>query len=219
MYLLVFFSPFCFLSSFFPCILGMSDFHPESWNPMWHISSIIQGVQSFMASDELTTGGLKAPESDRKRLAAASMEYNQKMFPNLFGGNLEAAMEAADKACLEAQKKAAAEAEATTTTTTTRRGRRGRNARASKSSSTDDVDKDTERVANEEDDKVDQTKTNEKGSNGEDAVEEEKLSPEEIERRRKRNAKKRAKQKAKKKAMQESNATEEEEEVGDEANV
>jgi len=36
--------------------MSMSDFHPESWNPLWSVSSIIQGIQSFMASDELTTG-------------------------------------------------------------------------------------------------------------------------------------------------------------------
>lgn len=38
--------------------MSMSDFHPESWNPLWSVSSIIQGIQSFMASDELTTGKL-----------------------------------------------------------------------------------------------------------------------------------------------------------------
>ncbi|XP_058782489.1 ubiquitin-conjugating enzyme E2 34-like [Vicia villosa] len=28
--------------------LSMSDFHPESWNPMWSASSILTGLLSFM---------------------------------------------------------------------------------------------------------------------------------------------------------------------------
>ena len=28
--------------------LSMSDFHPESWNPMWSVSTILLGLQSFM---------------------------------------------------------------------------------------------------------------------------------------------------------------------------
>lgn len=28
--------------------LSMSDFHPESWNPMWSISTILTGLYSFM---------------------------------------------------------------------------------------------------------------------------------------------------------------------------
>ncbi|GKA97164.1 ubiquitin-conjugating enzyme E2 34-like protein [Tanacetum coccineum] len=30
--------------------LSMSDFHPESWNPMWSVSSILTGLLSFMVS-------------------------------------------------------------------------------------------------------------------------------------------------------------------------
>lgn len=28
--------------------LSMSDFHPETWNPMWSVSSILTGLHSFM---------------------------------------------------------------------------------------------------------------------------------------------------------------------------
>ena len=28
--------------------LSMSDFHPESWNPLWSVSSILRGLYSFM---------------------------------------------------------------------------------------------------------------------------------------------------------------------------
>ena len=30
--------------------LSMSDFHPETWNPMWSVSSILTGLHSFMVS-------------------------------------------------------------------------------------------------------------------------------------------------------------------------
>lgn len=83
--------------------MSMSDFHPESWNPMWSVATIIQGVQSFMASDELTTGGLKASEADRKKFAKFSSAYNQKNYPNLFDGDIEAALEEAHEICQNAE--------------------------------------------------------------------------------------------------------------------
>ena len=84
--------------------LSMSDFHPESWNPMWSISTILQGVQSFMASEELTTGGIEASDVDRKILAKASTEYNKKMFFNLFDGDIELAFTQAEQATILAAK-------------------------------------------------------------------------------------------------------------------
>ena len=83
--------------------MSMSDFHPESWNPMWSVATIIQGVQSFMASDELTTGGLKATEADRKKFSKFSMGYNEKNYPNLFDGEIESALEEANLAFQKAQ--------------------------------------------------------------------------------------------------------------------
>jgi len=85
--------------------MSMSDFHPESWNPMWSVATIIQGVQSFMASDELTTGGLKASEGDRKKFAKLSVPYNKKNYPNLFDGDIEAAFESAHLSCQKAEEK------------------------------------------------------------------------------------------------------------------
>jgi ubiquitin-conjugating enzyme E2 J2 len=147
-----------------------SNFHPESWNPMWSVSSIIQGIQSFMASDELTTGGLKSPESEHKKLAACSMAYNQKMFADLFSGDITEAFVQADTARIESEKNAPSLASKMAANTI-----RGRN-KTIKKEETAGVD--------EEDDK-------------EDASDKE-LTPEEIEKRRKKNAKKRAKQKIKK---------------------
>ena len=167
--------------------MSMSDFHPESWNPMWSVSSIIQGVQSFMASDELTTGGLKSPPSEHKKFAAVSAAYNTKMFPNLFGGDMEAAFAVADKARTEA--------EATTVKTegsraTSRRTRVSRSSRRNAAA---------EQKDEEENDDEDPDGNDEEGETEEAKKE---LTPEEIEKRRKKNAKKRAKQKAKKAAAQ-----------------
>lgn len=35
--------------------LSMSDFHPETWNPLWSVSSILQGLLSFMLEDTVTS--------------------------------------------------------------------------------------------------------------------------------------------------------------------
>jgi ubiquitin-conjugating enzyme E2 J2 len=67
--------------------LSMSDFHPESWNPMWSISTILRGLYSFMIGTDPTLGSIDTTESTKRKLAAASLEYNIKntpMFSRLF---------------------------------------------------------------------------------------------------------------------------------------
>uniref|UniRef100_A0A7S3PXU4 UBC core domain-containing protein n=1 Tax=Chaetoceros debilis TaxID=122233 RepID=A0A7S3PXU4_9STRA len=54
---------------------SMSDFHPELWNPMWSIRSIVTGLVSFMNSDDITTGGVKASAAHRVQLAKESLIY------------------------------------------------------------------------------------------------------------------------------------------------
>ncbi|KAL0025136.1 hypothetical protein WJX77_002298 [Trebouxia sp. C0004] len=56
--------------------LSMSDFHPESWNPMWTVSSILTGLLSFMLEDQITTGSLQSTNEEKQELAAASLDYN-----------------------------------------------------------------------------------------------------------------------------------------------
>jgi ubiquitin-conjugating enzyme E2 J2 len=168
------------------CMSMSGDFHPESWNPLWSVATIIQGIQSFMASEELTTGGMKAPEAERQKLAKLSIAYNRKNYPNLFNGDIEAAMKLADKT----SQKAEAE-RATQSTDGVGRGaaRRARRATAKKSHQEEKQDDEEEENDGDEDEEAaTETKTSEE------------ISPEEIEKRRNRNAKRRAKQKAKKAA-------------------
>jgi ubiquitin-conjugating enzyme E2 J2 len=170
--------------------LSMSDYHPESWNPMWSVATIIQGVQSFMASDEQTTGGLQSPVSEHKRLAALSIDYNKKMFANLFGGNLETAFNEVDATSLKSILAATGTSPESSTTSTdvplagtqtvnTRRAKRDKQPPLANSDETGVYDG-MDRIVLDDDT-------------------EQEVSPEEHEKRRERNAKRRAKQKQKRK--------------------
>ncbi|KAL5755450.1 hypothetical protein ACOSQ2_020196 [Xanthoceras sorbifolium] len=67
--------------------LSMSDFHPESWNPMWSVSSILTGLLSFMMDNSPTTGSVNTSAAEKQRLAKASLAFNcknpafRKLFP------------------------------------------------------------------------------------------------------------------------------------------
>ncbi|XP_021902877.1 ubiquitin-conjugating enzyme E2 34-like [Carica papaya] len=67
--------------------LSMSDFHPESWNPMWSVSSILTGLLSFMMERSPTTGSVNTTAAEKQRLAKVSLAFNcknptfRKLFP------------------------------------------------------------------------------------------------------------------------------------------
>ncbi|KAK2969996.1 hypothetical protein RJ640_008336 [Escallonia rubra] len=67
--------------------LSMSDFHPESWNPMWSVSSILTGLLSFMMDNSPTTGSVTTTFAEKQRLAKSSLAFNcknpafRKLFP------------------------------------------------------------------------------------------------------------------------------------------
>lgn len=67
--------------------LSMSDFHPESWNPMWSASSILTGLLSFMMDNSPTTGSVNTTDAEKQCLAKASLAFNcknttfRKLFP------------------------------------------------------------------------------------------------------------------------------------------
>jgi ubiquitin-conjugating enzyme E2 J2 len=58
--------------------LSMSDFHPETWNPMWSISTILMGLYSFMLDNKPTTGSIETSVGAKRKFAAESLEYNVK---------------------------------------------------------------------------------------------------------------------------------------------
>jgi len=49
--------------------MSYSDFHPELWNPLWGVATIIIGTISFMMTDEITYGGIKASSEERQLYA------------------------------------------------------------------------------------------------------------------------------------------------------
>jgi ubiquitin-conjugating enzyme E2 J2 len=95
--------------------LSFSDFHPESWNPLWGVSHILLGVQSFFYTDDGTTGALRnVPDSEKKRLASASLAVTarhpavKKLFPELVELAAARAGEAAEAEAAAAKAAAAA---------------------------------------------------------------------------------------------------------------
>lgn len=38
--------------------LSMSDFHPETWNPVWSVRTILMGLYSFMLDSAATLGSI-----------------------------------------------------------------------------------------------------------------------------------------------------------------
>ena len=69
--------------------LSMSDFHPETWNPMWSPTTILLGLVSFMTENEITYGSISNTTAQRRAFAEASLSFNvrdanfKKLFPEL----------------------------------------------------------------------------------------------------------------------------------------
>lgn len=56
--------------------LSMSDYHPDTWNPGWSVATILNGLLSFMTSEEHTTGSITTTTQEKHILARRSMNYN-----------------------------------------------------------------------------------------------------------------------------------------------
>jgi len=56
--------------------LSISDFHPKSFNPAWEVSTILIGLLSFMTSEEMTTGSVRASDAERRIFAQRSSWWN-----------------------------------------------------------------------------------------------------------------------------------------------
>lgn len=67
----------------------MSDFHPETWNPLWSVGSILSGLLSFMLETKPTLGSIETSSKKKRELAKKSMEENirseqfRRFFPEL----------------------------------------------------------------------------------------------------------------------------------------
>merc|ERR1712223_1214063 len=68
--------------------LSISDYHPDTWNPAWSVSTILTGLLSFMLERSPTLGSIETPDSVKRKLAASSHEFNlkNKVFTELFPG-------------------------------------------------------------------------------------------------------------------------------------
>ena len=84
--------------------LSISDFHPETWNPLWSVSTILLGISSFFYEDANTTGALVGVgDEDKRALARKSFGYNMdaatgpKNFQSNFKGFIDAWREATEK--------------------------------------------------------------------------------------------------------------------------
>ncbi|KAI8069727.1 ubiquitin-conjugating enzyme/RWD-like protein [Gongronella butleri] len=59
--------------------LTMSDFHPSLWNPSWSVATILNGLLSFMTTDENTTGSIRTTDAEKRLYAMQSHNANMKM--------------------------------------------------------------------------------------------------------------------------------------------
>ena len=46
--------------------LSMSDYHPETWNPVWNCKTILTALISFMNSEERTTGCVVTSDATKR---------------------------------------------------------------------------------------------------------------------------------------------------------
>ena len=60
----------------FRLCLSISDFHPDTWNPAWSVSTILTGLLSFMVENSPTSGSIESSDQTKRRLAAESRQFN-----------------------------------------------------------------------------------------------------------------------------------------------
>uniref|UniRef100_A0A672NZM6 Ubiquitin-conjugating enzyme E2 J2 n=2 Tax=Sinocyclocheilus grahami TaxID=75366 RepID=A0A672NZM6_SINGR len=66
--------------------LSISDFHPDTWNPAWSVSTILTALLSFMVENIPTLGSIETSDFTKRQLSAQSLAYNLKdrVFCELF---------------------------------------------------------------------------------------------------------------------------------------
>lgn len=89
--------------------LSMSDFHPESWNPVWSVGTILMGLYSFMLEEQATAGSVSTTAATKRRYATESLEHNSKnakfaeLFPDLQEVHVQRVQAAAAAAAARSQ--------------------------------------------------------------------------------------------------------------------
>jgi hypothetical protein len=69
--------------------LSMSDYHPETWNPMWSVGTILTGLLSYMLENGMSIGALNMSAANKINYAKQSHKFNSenplfcKIFPDL----------------------------------------------------------------------------------------------------------------------------------------
>ncbi|WVQ74426.1 hypothetical protein IAR50_004027 [Cryptococcus sp. DSM 104548] len=58
--------------------MSMTSYHPSTWNAAWSVATILTGLLSFMLSNEITAGGVKTTDEEKRILARQSHAYNLK---------------------------------------------------------------------------------------------------------------------------------------------
>uniref|UniRef100_A0A7E4VKW4 Ubiquitin-conjugating enzyme E2 J2 n=1 Tax=Panagrellus redivivus TaxID=6233 RepID=A0A7E4VKW4_PANRE len=56
--------------------LSISDFHPDTWNPSWCVSTILMGLVSFMNENTPTYGSIQTTVAEKVLLARRSKRFN-----------------------------------------------------------------------------------------------------------------------------------------------
>uniref|UniRef100_A0A3B4ARW7 Ubiquitin-conjugating enzyme E2 J2 n=1 Tax=Periophthalmus magnuspinnatus TaxID=409849 RepID=A0A3B4ARW7_9GOBI len=66
--------------------LSITDFHPDTWNPAWSVSTILTGLLSFMVEKGPTLGSIETSDFTKRQLSAQSLTFNlkDKVFCELF---------------------------------------------------------------------------------------------------------------------------------------
>ena len=66
--------------------LSISNHHPETWNPVWSVRTILVGLLSFMLDKTPTLGSIQTSEASKKIFAKNTHEFNLKSqeFVDLF---------------------------------------------------------------------------------------------------------------------------------------
>lgn len=74
--------------------LSMSDYHPDTWNPAWSVSTILTGLLSFMTGNESTTGSINTSDNLKRKYRSDSKRWNnaenfrfKKIYPELVEQN------------------------------------------------------------------------------------------------------------------------------------